>query len=97
MRGHIDGDGTVRSYKDPVYPNSRRLYITLVSANKPHVIWLQRKIKRLYKIKGRIGAVCRAWSLTYAKKESKILLPLIYYHTKLPFLNRKRQIIADYL
>lgn len=97
LRGHLDGDGTLRAYRDPVYPNSKRLYISFISASKAHIFWLQRKIKHFYRIRGRVRIVLRAWTLVYAKNESKILASLIYYKKKLPFLNRKRQVIANYL
>jgi len=97
LRGHLDGDGILRTYPDPVYPNSKRLYITFLSASKRHIIWLQRKIKNFYGITGRVRPVPRAWILIYAKNESKILLSLIYYRDGLPFLKRKWRLIANYL
>jgi hypothetical protein len=97
LRGHLDGDGTLRVYRDPIYPKSKRLYISLLSASKSHILWLQQQIKRFYRIIGRVRAVPRAWILIYAKNESKILLSKIYYKKKLPFLERKRKIITDYI
>ena len=89
LRGHLDGDGTIRTYNDPVYHNSRRLYVTFVSASRAHIQWLQYQINKLYKIKGRIRSAPRIWILIYAKNESKILLKSIYYNKTIPCLIRK--------
>jgi len=97
LRGHLDGDGNILAYNDPVYHNSRRLYLRFMSASELHIKWLQYQIKKLYGVTGRIRAVPRAWILIYAKNESKILLRVIYYKRNLPFLQRKRNTIKDYL
>ncbi|MBU4346636.1 MAG: hypothetical protein KKH29_04845 [Candidatus Omnitrophica bacterium] len=97
LRGHLDGDGNILVYNDPIYHNSRRLYLRFISASKLHIKWLQCQIKKLYGITGKIRSVPRAWILIYAKNESKILLRVIYYKQNLPFLQRKRNIIKDYL
>ena len=97
LRGHLDGDGTIRAYNDSLFPNSKRLYVNFMTASKKHMEWLQREIYRIYKIKGKIRAVPRAWILIYAKKESEILLRKIYYKQNIPFLKRKWQIAKSYL
>jgi len=97
LRGHLDGDGTIRSYNDSIYPNSKRLYITFMSASIPHIQWLQSQIKKLYRINGKIRNVPRACILVYAKGESKTLLHKLYHSQRIPFLERKRQLIKDYL
>ena len=97
LRGHLDGDGTIRCYNDPVYPNSRRLYITFISASLSHIKWLQSQIKKFYGIVGRIRAIPRAWALVYAKNASISLLHKIYYKRDLPCLCRKKRIVEDYL
>ncbi|MDE3089655.1 MAG: hypothetical protein KGJ80_09790, partial [Chloroflexota bacterium] len=28
LRGHLDGDGTIKTFPDPVYPNAQRLYVS---------------------------------------------------------------------
>ena len=97
LRGHLDGDGTIRAYHDSAYHNSNRLYVTLMSASKIHILWLQSQIKKIYRIMGRVRAVPRAWILVYAKNESKILLRKIYYKKEIPFLQRKKYLIQNYL
>lgn len=37
LRGHLDGDGSIRNYQNPVYPNSERLYIRFCSASPKHI------------------------------------------------------------
>jgi hypothetical protein len=52
---------------------------------------LQGKIKRLAGVKGRIvDSGSRAYVLQYAKKESLLLLPWLYYDPGVPCLERKR-------
>ena len=97
LRGHLDGDGNILTYNDPIYPNSQRLYLRFMSASKVHMEWLQGQIKKFHGITGTIKPVPRAWVLIYAKNESKILLNVIYYRKGLPFLDRKRCLIKDYL
>lgn len=94
--GNLSKDGR-HTYNDSKYPNSRRLYVIFLSASDVHIRWLQYQIKRIYKVIGKIRAVPRAWTLVYAKNESKVLLRAIYYRQELPFLYRKKQIVEDYL
>lgn len=97
LRGHIDGDGYVRVFQDPVYPNSQRLYTVFYSASLKHLEWLRKQIAHLTNIHGWLEPANRVWRLTYAKKESKLLLPLIYYAKNIPCLKRKRKIIEQFL
>jgi len=98
LRGHIDGDGCIRVYQDPIYPNSQRLYTRFISASLPHIIWLRKQIFLLLKIKGYITDHIRGvFELNYAKNESKILLNAIYYNKFVPCLRRKRKIAKSFL
>jgi len=97
LRGHLDGDGCFRVFSDPVYPNSKRLYIVFHSASLRYLNWLRKLINQLLKIRGWIEPSTRVWRLTYAKSESKILLPFLYYDKGLPCLKRKRNIIKSFL
>jgi len=87
LRGHLDGDGTIRSYSGYKFPNSRRLYVNFMSASKKHITWLQKIINTTYNITGKIRTEHRIWILIYAKAESKILLRKIYYRKNIPLLN----------
>jgi hypothetical protein len=97
LRGHLDGDGTIRVYNDPRYPNSRRLYTVFSAANRPHLEWLRSTINRLIRIEGYIDPGTRIWRLTFAKAKSLKLLPCLYYHPDLPCLHRKREQFAKFL
>ncbi len=98
LRGHLDGDGYVRVYQDPIYPNSQRLYTRFTSASLPHLLWLQKRSSSLLDVKGHW---CRkdksTFELSFAKNESKILLNAIYYNKYVPCLKRKRKIVEQFL
>lgn len=91
LRGHLDGDGCISKYPDPVYPNSQRLYIYFDSASLKHLQWLQKKIKYLLNIDGYFRKLRTIFRLTYAKRESLKLLPKIYLNPNMPSLKRKYQ------
>lgn len=97
LRGHLDGDGTIRKYYDPVYPKSLRLYITFMSASLPHLLWIKGRVEKLLGIKGFIRDVVRAHLLTYSKKNSIKLLSLLYPQPDVPHLKRKFLIAEDFL
>ncbi|MDD4894828.1 MAG: hypothetical protein PHW54_05895 [Candidatus Omnitrophica bacterium] len=97
LRGHLDGDGTIRTYNDSKFKNCRRLYLSFISASKRHILWLQQEIQKLYSIKGRIRPETRVWTVKYAKQESVALLKTLYYKKDLPYLSRKYNLIKQYL
>ncbi len=97
LRGHLDGDGCIRKFQDPVYPNSQRLYTIFYSASFNHLKWLQQKINFLLNIHGFIGPTTREFRLTFAKKESLRLLPKIYPSRDIPYLKRKYKKIESLL
>ncbi|MBI2639462.1 MAG: hypothetical protein HYW90_01030 [Candidatus Sungbacteria bacterium] len=102
LRGCIDGDGNICTYKDlyNVYKGrkyvTQRLFIKIVSASKKHIVWLRNKITAL---NGSNGAIIKdspadkqrvpMWILKFAKKESLRLLSWIYYQPDIPCLERK--------
>jgi hypothetical protein len=97
LRGHLDGDGCICRYQDPVYLNSQRLYIKFYSASIRHIEWVQKKIKCLIKISGFIRCERREFSLTFAKKDSLTLSNYLYYINNIPCLKRKFKIVKDFL
>ena len=97
LRGHLDGDGCIRSYSDPVYKNSIRLYTTFSSASLKHIYWLQGKIRGLANIEGFIRHGTRVFSLTYAKKDSISLCSYLYHSKNIPCLERKYRIVEPFL
>ncbi len=98
LRGHLDGDGYTYSYWDKRWKNSFMMYTCFVSASKPHLIWIENKMKELYKISGRIKFAGKSvFQLTYAKKSSIILLDKLYYNSAICSLSRKRFKIEEEL
>ena len=97
LRGHLDGDGCIRKFQDPVYPNSQRLYTVFHSASFIHLKWLQQRISFLLNIYGFIEPSIREFRLTFAKKESLKLLAKIYPNHKVPCLRRKYKIAKEFL
>ncbi|MDP3956821.1 MAG: hypothetical protein Q8P97_02395 [bacterium] len=105
VRGHLDGDGSIRSYEDRyntyrgrTYAN-QRLFLTFISASKVHIIWLQMKIQQLASLKGALMTSKPKFTgrvpisiLKFSKKDSIKLLDWIYYQPSLPSLIRKRQL-----
>ena len=99
LRGHLDGDGTIKRYNDPVYRNSLRLYISFVSASLSHILWIKQKITKLAGIKGFMRKKCGngVYDLTFGKKESIVLSKLLYYSADIPHLERKFFRVKDFL
>lgn len=101
FRGCLDGDGTVLVYIDRYHVAKserymyERLYVSLVSASRPFVEWIQITIQKLLGVRGTIlnsgGRRPRPlWRLRYAKAESIRLLGWMYYAPNIPCLARKR-------
>jgi hypothetical protein len=97
LRGHLDGDGSIRVYQDPVWKNSQRLYVVFTSASMAHLQWLHDRIDTLVGIKGFIRANLRVYSLTYSKRASLQLLPYLYHSQNIPCLERKYKIANSIL
>lgn len=97
LRGHLDGDGSIKTYLDPVYPRSRRLYVIFMSASRPHLEWIRRRTKKLLGIAGFLREVPRAHTLTFAKRDSMKLLSRLYPSSNVPHLQRKFQLARRFL
>jgi hypothetical protein len=108
VRGCIDGDGSVTVYVDRYNTNKseryvyERLYVTLVSASRAFIDWIQATIHRVLLTKGSIAVRRREgcsplWTLRYAKSESIELLRRIYYSPTVPCLARKRATAEPFL
>ncbi len=90
LRGHFDGDGTFYSYFDPRWKSSYMFYTVFLSASKDHILWLRKTINSLLKIKGHINLHRGVYQLKYAKTESLIVLPKMYYNPNVICLRRKK-------
>ena len=97
LRGYIDGDGSFSVFQDSVYPNSQRLYMRFASGSLKHLKWIKARIKSLFCVEGFLRKATRAYELTYAKRATKTLLNVIYYHKDIPCLQRKRNLIEQFL
>ena len=97
LRGHLDGDGSIRKYQDPVYPKSTRLYVNFLSASRLHILWIKDKIKELLDVSGFIRTVPRAYSVTFNKYDSIKLLNEMYPSRDVPCLRRKFVIAEKFL
>jgi hypothetical protein len=101
FRGCIDGDGSIRVYTDRYHVRKceryvyERLYVSIVSASRPFVEWLQMIVCRLTGAAGSMTVSHRQgahplWELRYAKAQSIRLLAWMYYAPSVPCLHRKR-------
>jgi len=107
LRGHLDGDGSIITYKDyyntfknPEYVYTR-LWVVFLSASETHIKWIRDTIYRLTLINGHIyprklqsSHRVTMWRLKYAKHDSIKLLKWMYYQENIPCLKRKKE-IAD--
>ncbi len=90
LRGLFDGDGYSTSYWSNQHKNSYVLYTGFVSASLKHLKWLQRKIYKLFKIKGSLNLKGNTYQLRFAKYSSLQLIQIMYYKPELTCLSRKK-------
>jgi len=108
-RGLLDGDGSIINevYRADTGDRSDYYWEYLItrftSASRPHLDWLEARIRALTGLRGRVGEVKRKpdptrhpfFRLEYGKLASHVLLPLLYPR-EMPCLERKRAIWHDY-
>lgn len=101
LRGCIDGDGCILVYTDRYHTTKdaryvyERLYVSLVSASRPFLEWIQTTVHRLIGVSGTIDTkrerdrrpISR---LRYPKAESIRVIGWMYYAPNVPCLARKR-------
>ena len=102
LRGHLDGDGCVLSYKDSYNKNPNyvydRLYVYFYSSSADHIKWLRSVVIRLVNVRGSLREESTSFfRLKFAKKESIKLLKQIYYKNNLPLLKRKYIIAMPFI
>jgi len=97
LRGDLDGDGTIITFPDPVYPNAQRLYVMFHSGSLRNLEWLRSRIRELLGLEGFCQIGHREFVLKYAKQESMLLIKAMYYGSSIPCLDRKRKIAAEFL
>lgn len=89
FRGCFDGDGSIFSYWDPRWHSSYMFYINIASGSMVFLKWLQKTISDFCNISGHIKPSNGCHLLSFAKKDSRILLNKMYYKKNLPYLKRK--------
>jgi len=108
LRGAIDGDGTVLVYTDRYHTGTsasyvyQRLYVSIVSASRAFVSWIQTAAQDVLGVRGSINCVRSErrrimWRLCYAKRESISVLRAIYYAPDVCCLARKRLLAEPFL
>ena len=85
------------------YPNYvyERLWVFFLSASRPHIDWLRDRLKATVGLDGYVERIVRKkrrdlYRLKYGKRESIILLRLLYSDPNAPCLQRKRRKWTEY-
>lgn len=109
LRGHLDGDGTIFTYRDTynIYKGKRyintRIYTKFISASKRHIHWLHEMIRKYSPVRGVLlfkkpkGRRVGMWEIKFSKYESLKLFHWLYYQANLPALKRKRDLAERFL
>jgi hypothetical protein len=95
LRGCIDGDGNIRTFRHPESQHLQ-LRVRIISASRKFLEWLQGGTKH-YSIKGFMMQVQRAYVLEYAMRDSINLLNKVYYKNFPASLRRKFVIAESFL
>ena len=85
------------------YPNYEyeRLWVFFLSASRAHIDWLRGRMKDSFGLNGYVERIVRKkrhdlFRLKFGKRESIILLRLLYSEGDAPCLDRKRRKWIDY-
>jgi hypothetical protein len=97
LRGLLDGDGSII---DCTYDGTgkatggryRTLLVRFNTASRDHAEWLRERIFTRYGLAGGLWCEDGMYQLTYAKRASLRLLPLLYPSADVPCLVRKREV-----
>lgn len=106
-RGLLDGDGSVSVFRNrptrAKYPEYEyeRLWVFFLSASRTHIDWLRSRLEESLGLNGYVERIVRKkrhdlFRLKYGKRESIILLRLLYSDADAPCLDRKRRKWIDY-
>ncbi len=100
LRGVFDGDGSCYAYFDKRWHNSHMYYMTFTSASQLFLNWIRRMNQELAGVsRGSLtlkSDSSRACRLSYAKKDTALLVKYIYYQDDLLCLSRKRQKLLSF-
>jgi hypothetical protein len=101
LRGLLDGDGSIIDCTyDGTGKASGRRYRTLLvrfnTASLEHAQWVRDQIRARYGLTGGLWCEEGTYQLTYAKRASRRLLPLLYPAPDVPCLSRKREVWRNF-
>ena len=101
VRGLLDGDGSILdvTYEGTGKARGRRyrtLLVRFTSASRDHVTWLRGRIASQFGLSGGVWCEDGIYYLTYAKRASRRLLPLLYPDPGVPCIERKRQVWLNF-
>lgn len=101
LRGLLDGDGSVI---DSTYDGTgkakgrkyRRLLVRFNTASREHAAWVRERVRARYGLSGGLWCEEGMYQLTYAKRASLLLLPLLYPAPDVPCIARKREVWQNF-
>jgi hypothetical protein len=91
MRGCLDGDGSVWTYRDKRWRSSHLLVTAIASASRPFLEWMQKRAACLLHVRGDLQPSGRYFQLKYYKSATHALMQKLYYKLDVPHLRRKRE------
>ncbi len=102
LRGLVDGDGSILdvTYDGTGKARGRRyrtLVVRFTSASLDHIDWVRQRIRALYGLAGGVWCEDGLYQLTYGKRASLRLLPLMYPDIAVPCIARKREVWLRFL
>jgi hypothetical protein len=101
LRGLVDGDGSII---DCTYDGTgkalggryRTLLVRFNTASREHAEWIRDRIRKKYGLAGGLWCQDGMFQLTYAKRASRRLLPLLYPSPDVPCIPRKRDVWQEF-
>jgi hypothetical protein len=101
LRGLVDGDGSIM---DITYNGSgkakgrkyRTLLVRFNTASREHAYWVRERIRANYGLSGGLWCEDGMYQLTYGKRASLKLLPLLYPAADVPCIRRKREVWQNF-
>jgi hypothetical protein len=101
LRGLLDGDGSII---DSTYEGTgkakgakyRTLLVRFNTASRQHAEWVRERIRALFGLSGGLWCEDGMYQLTYAKRASRRLLPLLYPAPDVPCIQRKREVWRNF-
>jgi hypothetical protein len=107
-RGLLDGDGSILNFRYPGTGKARgreyeTIWVCFNSASRAHLEWVRAELRAIANVEGSLtldsytSAGNPFYRLTYAMRETKTILSLIYADPDAPCLRRKRDLWLDFV